>query len=366
MSDPAKWIDYYQKKLSEFIERNGITWYLQQSAVPPVVVFKNCWVRYYSVIMEFVLELPLSGEEIPIIAKIRREASGGEFRREKVQANTIELACSEYDELSRTYEFFLKNTDDLSVVRPLGYVDAYNTILIEKASGEDLAIQVRRKDPDLLRQMERSGRWLHLYHTGVRTPEIRPFDSSGYLSSIDDYCQILRGLGVSPLILENIQGAIRRAVESRDWGSVSYSMLHGDYKLRHILVNSRGIQVIDFGNILYGPCLQDVAAFLVELEVLDLWRPLLYPTIHKHYARSFLEGYFEKEVAPPVLSLKEVEYLMKKWGRRLERWSTSPFLSLNQKWLERCGLKNVLDRRYLDRWFAGRVLDRCRNLIGTP
>ena len=166
--------------------------------------------------------------------------------------------------------------------------------------------------------------------------------------------ETLLALGVSAGQLDPLLGHVLQVARTCRQREVPCSLLHGDYKLRHIWASHEFIQVFDFGNVHPGPCYVDVAAFLVELSVLKLGHPWFESRRVHGYTETFLRGYFSMQ-PPQLLGLYVVEALLKKWVRRRRTWSRTSVASTLHMCLRQVGAKALVERWYLDRWFATRI-----------
>jgi Ser/Thr protein kinase RdoA (MazF antagonist) len=164
----------------------------------------------------------------------------------------------------------------------------------------------------------------------------------------------LLALGVPAGQLDPLLAEVMKAARSCRQRETPWSLLHGDYKLRHIWASPGSIQVFDFGNVHTGPCYVDVAAFLVELSALKLGHPWFeWQTVH-HYTDTFLRAYFPMQ-PPQLLGLFVTEALLKKWMRRRRTWSRTRVGSTLHACVKHIGAKSLIERWYLDRWFIARV-----------
>ena len=170
----------------------------------------------------------------------------------------------------------------------------------------------------------------------MHRPQQRAWKASKFEADLEKRIEALQKRGVPPRDLEQITDLILAAASSIATQSVPWSRLHGDYKPRHIWAAPDSTQVIDFGNSHEGDCYNDIAAFLVELEVLPLINPCFDVKKSLAYSEAFLNGYFNGCV-PDVLRFYIIEVLLKKWERRLTRWSGNKFVIEMQRCLRRVG-----------------------------
>jgi Ser/Thr protein kinase RdoA (MazF antagonist) len=226
--------------------------------------------------------------------------------------------------------------------------------VIEKASGCDLGELARKDEAATLAAVRRCGQWLRAYHEKVHKARPRNWTQGEFDARLMKRRDKLVALGVparniDPLLTEIVK--VARTCRQRE---VPCSMLHGDYKLRHVWASPDAIQVFDFGNVHVGPCYIDVAAFLVELSVMKLGHPWFDTERVRRYTETFLRGYFPSH-PPQLLGLFVVESLLKKWMRRRRTWSRAAMGTTLQTCVKRIGAKSLVERWYLDRWFTTRI-----------
>ncbi len=327
---------------------------LAGGSAPAVVCRKGADIRGYSVLLRYQLVFPGAGTKW-IIAKIRRESHFGRYQKNEISEKAISLCLAEYEGLSRAERTFSDRGPCLKVVKPFDYLSEYNALLVEQAKGCDLGILAKAEPPDCLLHFHRCGEWLRIFHHEVYGAYRKVWDASQYEARLMRWNERLAENGVPMTRLDPMIASVLSLVRALFRPEVPCSMLHGDYKLRHVWASSDGIEVFDFGNLYEGECYSDVAAFLVELEVLSLARPWFAPEKIKAYAAAFLNGYFDNQPIPSILSLYIIDGLLKKWDRRLKRWSSHRSVIYAQNWLRHFGASAAVDRFYLDRWFASRI-----------
>lgn len=320
------------------------------SSPPRVTMPREAREHGYSIIQEYAVIFDEAAVRRDVIAKVRRGALWGSVGDGGTAGKASSLARMEFEELSRAYRFFKRLGGDCQVIRPIAHLETYNAVIIEKAGGQDLGELVRRGEPGLTRQFERCGRWLRHFHIDVHSRHEEAWNLECYEDAIRHRAAALAALGVRTNLLDGLLEKILAKARAFRGCAVPASVLHGDLKLRHVWGRASGIEVLDFGNVHEGECYKDVAAFLVELLVLTLGRPLG-GRPQDGYSQAFLDGYLRGEAPSLLLHHYIVESLLKKWSRRLRRWTNDPVSSLVQRGLEAIRVKNAVDRLWLDRWF---------------
>jgi hypothetical protein len=353
-----------QALAGEIAARIGERWSTYFPANPPVpspdVVCRRTRPHAFSVLFEFEVRQADGGTK-RLIAKVRRDSRDGAYRRQDVTGAAPRLLQLEHDELSKAYAYFRALDAGLEVVRPLDHLEELNTIVMEKASGCELGLLNRFDDRALLVAFERCGRWLRAYHREIHEADTRVWTPGEVDARLVQRRHRLLSEGVPAGHLDAVLDRIRRAAGACPQQPIPRSMLHGDYKLRHIWARPEAIQVFDFGNVHTGDCYGDVASFLVELTVLRLGAPWFDARKIARYSDAFLGEYFGTGPAAPLLQIYVAEGLLKKWVRRLRRWSRAGVVARAQACARKLGAASLVDRLYLDRWFEARIqesLDR--------
>ncbi len=325
----------------------------------PEVVCHRTRSQGFSVLFEYEVKCPGLGSK-HVMAKVRRDSRYGPYRGAEI-TRARQLLRLEFKELSRAYQYFQALGGGLGVVRPFDYLEELNTVLIEKASGCDLGLLMNRfDDAALVEAFTRCGKWLRAFHREIHAEGTRAWIRQEYDLRLTKRRQGLVAQGVPATRLDSLLRLVADAGPVVGRHDVPWSILHGDYKLRHIWASQGSIQVLDFGNVHPGDCYVDVASFLVELSVLRLGSPWFDSKRVSRYSQAFLDAYFTGE-PPPLLGLYVAEALLKKWTRRLRTWSRTTMAARFQACAQKVGVASLVERVYIDRWFDARVresLDR--------
>jgi hypothetical protein len=346
-----------QGEIRRKIEKRWRNYFLGERQAPVAqMICTKTHVRSYSVLFEYDVNFASSLPTQQIFAKIRRNDGGfGDYDRQHLTEEAVCRCKTEFEQLTKAFAFFAARKDGLAVVRPLDYFADHNAIVFEKAFGHDVGRLIREQHSDLSDYLGRCGEWLRVFQNDLHQPQQRTWKGSKFDADLRKRMEALQKQGVPARDLEEITTLVRAAASSISTGNVPWSRLHGDYKPRHIWANPDSIQVIDFGNSHEGECFSDVAAFLVELEVLSLINPWFNEKRILAYSEAFLNGYFDGGSLPVVLRFYMVEALLKKWERRLVRWSGNKFVGEIQRCLRWVGAAEMFERLYLNRWFTARV-----------
>jgi hypothetical protein len=353
-----------QQAIGRVIESRWRQYYpaVGTGSVPDVAPSGPARVKRYSVLFEYTITFAPPHPPVSIVAKIHRTSHGDRANQEAI-VEDAGRRDAEWAGLCRAYGHFAGRADGLGVVRPVDHLERYQAILVEKASGRDLGDIIKAGGPEGAAALERAGIWLAAFHRELHRETLREWTAHGYATALERRRSALLGLGVSPQVVDPL---LDRVLATARWHSpamVPCSVLHGDYKLKHIWATPGGIEVLDFGNTHEGDCYVDVAALLVESITWRLGRPWIGRRRLERHTRPFLHAYFGGD-PPPVFWLYVVESLLKKWSRRLVRWSggnSTPWAVAVQQHVQRARAMTVTSHVYLNRWFAGQIreaLDR--------
>ncbi len=351
---PASADDNLEQEIRARIEKCWPKYFpsLASRPVPEIVCVRGAASRGFSVMFEYELKFGRPRSE-HLMVKVRRDSKYGAYLPGQV-TDAPELLRLEFDELSRAYRYFEPRGNGLRVVRPIDHCEDLNAVFIEKASGVDLGLLARTDEAGSLVAFRRCGQWLRAFHEKVHKPRPRVWTVSEFEARLKKRREKLVALGVPEGQLDGLLRQVVQAARACRHREVPCSLLHGDYKLRHIWANPDAIEVFDFGNVHVGPCYVDVAAFLVELSVLRLGHPWFDTEKVRRYSETFLHAYFPTQ-PPALLSFYVVEALLKKWMRRRRTWSRTSTASTLHTYARRIGAKSLVERWYLDRWFVARI-----------
>ena len=354
--------DDLRQEISDQIERRWAGYFPSRpGATSPKVVCHRTRPHGFSVLFEYEVKSAGIGSK-HVIAKVRRDSRFGPYRGPEV-TRAPQLLRLEFEELSRAYQHFQDLNAGLGVVRPFDYLEELNTVLIEKASGRDLGLLLDQfDDASLVTAFTQCGQWLRAFHQDIHQESTRVWTKAEFEPRLIKRCQTLLGQGVPTARLDALLSLAANVPLGSKLHEVPHSVLHGDYKLRHVWASGGSIQVLDFGNVHAGDCYVDVAYFLVELSVLRLGSPWFDSRKANRYSRAFLNGYFTTE-PPPLVGFYVVEALLKKWIRRLRSWSRTTMATRFQTCAKKVGVAPLVERVYIDRWFDARIREALAGVV---
>jgi hypothetical protein len=203
-------------------------------------------------------------------------------------------ACYEHDVLAS-----LRATMDeaYTVPRPLLVDKPHGAVVIARAPGRALDVRIRegkRSDAGaqaLVPMVRRAGTWLRLLQHHTRSSEdAKPLLHRLVERAIADLGTIASHDWLVRRRRNDIARTLRELEQRVVTGVAGH---HGDYWPGNIFMDEVRVEVIDFEGYRLGLPLEDVAYFLVQLE-------LLFPRFRKRLPplrEAFLDGYFDG--APP-------------------------------------------------------------------
>jgi hypothetical protein len=361
-----EWSEIFRDGVAAHIRQHFASYYPDQPTDAEIEVTPAHGLNYYKFSVIQIFHIYRSGEKIETIyAKAHRNPKYGELEQTVLAPDAVEFGKKEYEFHRASYLRFEELDPQYSVVRPLDYVVRYNAILMEKAAGINLgsfinglaAIGEGAEGEKAENQLFRCGQWLNLLHNKFEQhPEV-PFDSARFLRMIDYDLKKLHKQRLPEKKIEWLYQEVAELAKEFDGKPHKQSRIHGDYKARHIFVADQKLTVIDFGNDLaVNSPYMDVAAFLVELEILS------FATVRRHYAAwqplligHFNRGYFEEERPGWDLPFYLIYYWTKKWARRRQKLSHSSAVRKMIGVLEALKLMPLIHRNFTDRWFQRKI-----------
>ena len=356
----AAWVDSQQELIRLVIEDRRVEYGLALRPNDPtrVIASEPPRVQKNSVLFEYAITFLNPNRPVTLIAKVPRWSGPHDNPNLGTFERAINRGRAEWQQLSNAYVHFAALTEGLRVVRPVGYIDSCHALLVKKASGCELAKVMGTSATVETAALTRAGRWLSIFHGGLHELSNREWTPTWYATSLEDRKSRFQG---SPRRLwEPLFDRVQAHAGGISPHVVPRSMLHGDFRLRHIWATPEGIEVLDFGNAHEGDCYADVAALVVELMMLQLGRPFGARRRLEAHLQAFLGAYFPGE-PPAVFWFYVIDRLFKKWGRWLVRWNNPA----KQAWwagtMQQCVRlvhgTGAANNMYVSRWFSARILE---------
>ncbi len=307
----------------------------------------------YSISFRFVVDRD-HGPAETLFAKVRRASKFGGYEAINPESKTARLGRLEYLTLERAHAWFSNRTPDLGVVKPVTYVEECHALVVTAAEGMAVDEIARRRHPLQLAAVSRAGRWLRHFHLDVADPVTRGWQAAPHLARFAKMRAALIEAGADEALVSSFCERIAAQAGRLDGAPCVHTLAHGDYKLRHIWTTPTRMEVLDFGNVHTAPVVEDLAAFLVELEVGEF--AAVRPPLPGAAALSaaFLGAYGPID-SPATLAVQLVLARMKKWARRRVRPSSTPAARRVQRWLRLTGTDELARRQLIDPFFTARI-----------
>ncbi|MFL6247949.1 MAG: aminoglycoside phosphotransferase family protein [Thermoanaerobaculia bacterium] len=220
-------------------------------------------------------------------------------------------ACYEHDVL---VSLRAAMTGDYSVPRPLLVDKPLGAVVIEKAIGRPLDELIReRKRTDagahtLAPLVARAGTWLRLMQQHTRSSEDpQPLLRRVFESALADLDAISAHDWLIRRRRNDIAAALRTLGKRVQSGVAGH---HGDYWPGNIFLDDTRVEVIDFEGYRLGLPIEDVAYFLVQLELLLPRHPRRLPPLRDAFLDAYYEGAPRDDDALRLFTLTKTLYAL--------------------------------------------------------
>ncbi len=197
-SSSAATLNGRQEALRELIQdrwaEHGLPF--QGNAPARVVASRPARIQEHSVLFDYSITFLEPQPPLDLIAKIYRHSRPNNDIDLGLTDKSAREGRAEWEELSNAYRHFAERADGLGVVRPVGYIEPYHALLVEKASGHELAKIVGTPGSNQAPALMRAGRWLSRFHT-LHALSNRNWTSEWYASRLDERRSRFLSLNVS-------------------------------------------------------------------------------------------------------------------------------------------------------------------------
>ncbi len=370
------WKQFFQSGIEQYLHQHVQEFYPEIGSNTKSVHFQL--VKYhthmFSVIFEY--DIVFQNGKLPrTFVKLHRASKEIPFKESILMEKAKKLARTEYQFHKASYDFFLKLQRPYRAVRPLAYQPEINALYVEEAPGVELSAWMSshdfKNDPQLKEQaiyyFFQSGEMAREFHRHFRIDQNASFDAERQMELFRKQIVKLRQKKVEPLYLQDLEKRLQRNLEKFAGERMELAKIHGDYKLQHIFVKDDRLTLIDFGNDLGAASpYVDTAAFYVEI----ITRPFAtfrsrFKTVHHELLHAFLEGYFgslENESLPWLMEMHIIYYLLKKWNRRIKRFSHNSVIKQFIAVTNKLRFTRFIHYHYTNPWFMRQIETHLRKL----
>ena len=279
-----------------------------------------------------------------------------------ITASDRVLAKNEYDSLL----YLSSNWDEsegVSFVKPITYIEEYNAILTERVFGSLLFKEYKKSDSlqkykkenrdNVAKAMCNFGKSLRAFHSRSSSPSV--FKANQVLSKIDLYIEFLKEQGVNVSFFNTLSNVINHY---KDFEHPSYDVdnLKG-IDIRQIFLSDKGnLFVIDPGKITKGYREIDLARFIVTCRII-YWgtsKVLIRVNPDKSYENHFIHEYYDgNKPESTALSILIIKEFFKQW-----KVSHSALLERNWSFV----IKYLTKKLYIDPYFKWQISNELKEL----
>ncbi|HSJ88054.1 MAG TPA: phosphotransferase [Anaerolineales bacterium] len=294
--------------------------------------YKNSFILRYPVILA-------SGSKKTVLVKIRRNPKMDSLSR-AIATDLHANVPIEYRSLEFVYDRLAGKDEDLSVIRPLDYIEKYYAIVMEEYPSHPLRkILVDQRNGgnihELMDAATKTGKWLHYFHQHVNTPQDVSFSNEDILTEVEHFARRLEKSSHGRVQAEEIINQFDQKLKHIHLNSMTFSQSHADMTCDNVLYSDdQKVCVIDIKTRL-APIYSDLGLILTHPEtfkqqIFSAGR-YLPASLLKIYREAILTGYFAGE--PPEKFLVAIYSAIKV----LDKWTMYEELMSRYK-----GMKHLL------------------------
>ena len=325
---------------------------------PPVV-------RRFSITQRFSTDATAKHKAKSLLAKTRRYASTSTFIDALKDPRTLLLAKQEYETHQRAFEIFSKH-QSMSVPKLFELQEDLATIVMEVTPGDPLARCMSRFRPvknlfskqDLNTTFAQAGAWLRTFHLEITDQEPKIWKREAFEPLMSDHLETLRKDGISQRKYDKVSNAFERRIADIDEKtSLVFGTIHGDFKPSHVFVDGTQMTVIDFGTTRKEYGAADAGNFLADLACGAFGPHVIRRARLVQLASTFSHAYIETNAseAGVAVDLYCAMNLLRLWRKRRQRFPNGTPLRKADKFIDLSRSRGLLNRSYVDRWFAQRI-----------
>jgi thiamine kinase-like enzyme len=300
--------------------RNSLnTWYGKEARLdsdnPEFRSYKNSFILRYPVSLA-------NGKKKTVLVKIRRNPKM-ESLSQAIATDLHTNVPIEYRSLEFVYERLAGKDPDLSVIRPLDYIEPYYAIVMEEYPSHPLRkILADQRNGgnihELVDAATKTGKWLHYFHHHVNTPEEVSFSNEDILREVEQYARRLEKSSHGRAQTQEILDQFAEKMKHVQLDSMIFSQSHADMTCDNVLYSEeQKVCVIDIKTRL-APIYSDLGLILTHPETFkqQIFSAGLYlpESLLKIYREAILAGYFRQEPQDKFLvSIYSAIKVLDKW-----------------------------------------------------
>jgi hypothetical protein len=295
------------------------TWYGNEARLdtttPEFRSYKNSFILRYRVTMP-------NGKKKMVLVKIRRNPKMDSL----MQAITTDLHANvpvEYRSLEFVYDRLAGKDEDISVIRPLDFIEPYHAIVMEEYPSHPLRkILADQRNGGNLHELAdaatKTGKWLHYFHHHVNTPQEVSFSKDDILSEAEHFARRLEQSSHGRVQAQAILTQFSEQMKDSEIDSMTFSQSHADMTCDNVLYSAdQKVCVIDIKTRL-APVYSDLGLILTHPETFkqQIFSAGLYlpESLLKVYREAILAGYFgEKRPDKFLVAIYSAIKVLDKW-----------------------------------------------------
>ncbi len=370
------WQEHFQPAIEQFLKAHIAEFYpgISKDSRNHQITLHKSDTHRFSLILEYDIFFDQQ-KHTRIFVKLYRSDKELPLTQSILTPEAKRLSQKEYEFHREVYEFFRSLQRAYQAVRPLAFQPEINALYLEGAPGSQLAVWLSHNDFQNDAELKERARYYFVqagemareFHRHFRLPERLPFRAAEQMQDFLKQIEKLKRKRVEPRYLEKLTTRLERNVNHRDGKLIELAKVHGDYKLQHIFVDDKQLTLIDFGNNLGAASpFVDVAAFYVEIQT----RPFAtfrsrFRKLHGELLAAFLKGYFGERSDKPLpwlMEMKIIYYLLKKWNRRINRFTHNSSMKKLISLSDKTHLTRFIHYHYTNPWFMRQIEIHLRNL----
>jgi Ser/Thr protein kinase RdoA (MazF antagonist) len=228
-------------------------------------------------------------------------------------------AKREYEVLINLAHELPQHSQRTGVPQVVAFFPENHAILMKECPGESFAhmlrwTRIRRvwTEHRLLRGATSCGEWLGVFHRASRQIKVKSAEVQGEIERMfsNDLHSCGR-LGLEERILTRAADYFTKRYREVFQGALEYTGHHGDFGPHNIFLSTEGAMAIDFEGFRIGLPGEDLADFLVLLNLLPFYHASA--SLRSNLRRAFLDGYSrQRPLQIELLSVFELQALVKR------------------------------------------------------